>query len=421
MTKYSQSSLLLNSDTTRLSRRHWLTGMLTAIATVLVSCSGTPNQSTSDSAQGEGEPIKIGLLQPLTGPVSAAGVAIRDAAEMAVEEVNEAGGIDGRPIELVIEDTANDPAQCTSAANKVISRDQVKAIIGAWGSSCTLAVIPVIQKYEVPLLVETSSSFKITDPDESGNDWTFRLSPPTPLEAWAVRNDLVKTLGFNKVFFLAVNNDWGRGAFASYSPYITEQGGEVVGEEYFEQTEVDFKPLLSKVKAAGADSAIVTTSNSQIALILEQAKTLGIDVKILATGGSWPDKVEELAGLESSVGSYHTVFFPGAYNPSVSKAPDQAVAFIKKWEEQGYKFSELGEAGRGYDAVYTMAAALDSLNGDISPETVRNGLKGVKHKGIMYGDISFGDWQGLINQNVPPVFIGMIEEDGSVDFEVQSK
>lgn len=155
MTKYSQSFLPLNSDVTRLSRRHWLTRILTtAIATVLVSCSGTaPNQSgesASGTAQSEGEPIKIGLLQPLTGPVSAAGIAIKDATEMAVEEVNEEGGIDGRPIELVIEDTANDPAQCTSAANKVISRDQVEVIIGAWGSSCTLAVIPVIERYEVP-------------------------------------------------------------------------------------------------------------------------------------------------------------------------------------------------------------------------------------------------------------------------------
>lgn len=127
MTRYSPSSLPLNS-VTRLTRRRWLTGIVTtAVVTMLVSCGGTAQnqagESAPDAAQGEGEPIKIGLLQPLTGPVSAAGIAIKDAAEIAVEEVNEAGGINGRPIELAIEDTANDPAQCTSAANKVISRD----------------------------------------------------------------------------------------------------------------------------------------------------------------------------------------------------------------------------------------------------------------------------------------------------------
>ncbi|MGB3292955.1 MAG: ABC transporter substrate-binding protein [Phormidesmis sp.] len=408
-------------------KRFLTTGVLAslmALTTVACSTSSSVEQPSESAAEpeaaAEGEPIKLGLLQPLTGPVAANGIAIRDAAVIAVEEINSAGGVDGHPIELIIEDTANDPAQCTSAATKVVTRDQVEAIIGARGSSCTLAVIPVIQQYEVPLLVETSSSFKVTDPKESGNDWTFRLSPPTALEAWAVRDDLVTTLGFNKVFFLAVNNDWGRGSFVSYSPYISENGGEVVGEEYFEQTEVDFKPLLSKVKAAGADSAIVTTSNSQIALILEQAKTLGIDVKILATGGSWPEKVHELAG-EASVGSYHTVFFPGAYDSSLSQAPEQVDQFVEGWEKQGYKFSELGEAGRGYDAVYTMAAAIDSLDSEISPENIRDALKSVKHEGIMYGDISFGDWQGLVNQNVPPVFIGMIKEDGSVDFVVQSE
>ena len=426
MTKYSHLSFSLNGkDATRLTRRHWLTGMVTtAIATMLVSCSGTaPNQSgesAPDAVQSEGEPIKIGLLQPLTGPVSAAGIAIKDAAEIAVEEVNEAGGINGRPIELAIEDTANDPAQCTSAANKVISRDQVEAIIGAWGSSCTLAVIPVIERSEVPLLVETSSSYKVTDPQESGNEWTFRLSPPTPLEAWVLRGKLVSDLGLKNVFFLSVNNDWGRGAVTAYEPYIEEEGGQIIGTEYFEQSEVDFKPLLNRVQSSNADSVIITTDATQIALMLEQMKTLGMDLKVLTTGGSnWPIKIVKLAGNEAAANTYHTIFFPGAFEASLSESPEQAEQFIEKWQQQGYEATELGEAGRGYDAVYTLATALETIeSNNISPETIQDALVQVSHGGIMYGDIAFKEWQGLINQNIAPVYIGQISDDGSLQFVV---
>lgn len=382
-------------------RRAWWRRMaaLAVVAFTVAAC------GTGGGGGGEG-PIKIGLLQPLTGPVSAAGIAVRDGAMIALEEINADGGIDGRELELVVEDDENDPAVCTNAANKVITRDRVVGLIGGWGSSCTLAILPVVERHKVPLVVETSSSFKVTDPEEGGNDWTFRLSPPTRMEVAEVEGSLVDPLGFNKVFLLGVNNDWGRGSAADFTPAIQDAGGTVVGEQFFEQTEENFAPILTAVQGSGADSVVVTTDAAQIALILQQMRTLGLDLNVLTTGGSnFPGKVAELAGEEATEGTYFTVFFPGVYDPELAVATDRATSFVEKWRAD-HEFTEIGEAARGYDAVYTVAEAIRSVEGDLDSESLRDALASVQLDGIMYGDIQFEEWEGLINQNVPDVYIG---------------
>jgi branched-chain amino acid transport system substrate-binding protein len=396
------------------TRRLSLVGLSFAMMLVVGACAqaGGPSED-----QGDGGPIKIGLLQPLSGSVSAAGIAVRDGAEIALDEINEEGGINGRQLELVVEDDQNDPAVCTSAANKVITRDQVVGVIGGWGSSCTLAIIPVIERNEIPLLVETSSSFTITDPNESGNEWTFRLNAPTPMEAAALQGKLVPTLGFKDVFVLAVNNDWGRGSAEAYGPLVQQQGGSIVGTEYFEEEAENFAPLVTNLAQSQASSTIITTDAAQIALMLEQMQAKGLDTKVLTTGGSnFPDKIIDLAGEEAVANTYHTVFFAGAYDPKLSAVPDQASSFVEEWETRGHDFIEIGEGARGYDAVYTMAEAVKSIEGDVTPASLRDALKNVELDGIIFGHIAFQEWNGLINQNVAPVYVVQVKEGGKVDF-----
>jgi branched-chain amino acid transport system substrate-binding protein len=395
-------------------RRFGLLGLISALMLVVGACA----QAGGPSGDQEGEgPIKIGLLQPLSGSVSAAGIAVRDGAEIALDEVNEQGGINGRQLELVIEDDQNDPAVCTSAANKVITRDQVVGVIGGWGSSCTLAIIPVIERQKLPLLVETSSSFAITDPNESGNDWTFRLNAPTPMEAAALEGKLVSELGFEDVLFLAVNNDWGRGSAEAFGPLIEQQGGNIVGTEYFEEDAENFAPLVTNLTQSQASSTIITTDAAQIALMLEQMHAKGLDTKVLTTGGSnFPDKIIDLAGEQAVTNTYHTIFFAGAYDPSLSAVPDRSKSFVQEWKDRGHEFIEIGEGARGYDAVYTMAEALESIEGDVTPASLRDALKNVELDGIIFGHIKFQEWNGLINQNVAPVYVAQVKEGGKLDF-----
>ena len=135
-------------------QKRWLTLLvaLTALAAVALAVPAGFAQA----------PIKIGVIQPLSGPVAASGNYVRMGAEIARDWINAKGGVNGRKIELVIEDNKSDPKEAASAAEKLIVRDKVPIIIGAWGSSMTLAMMPLAAQHGIPLLVETSSSSKIT-------------------------------------------------------------------------------------------------------------------------------------------------------------------------------------------------------------------------------------------------------------------
>src|SRR5262247_1567106 len=157
--------------------------------------------------------IKIGVTQPLTGAFAASGNYVAQGARIAEDDVNKAGGVLGRKIQLVIEDNKSNPTETVATAEKLIQKDKVPVLMGAWSSTLTLAVMPKLMEYGVPMLVETSSSGKITT---SGNPWIFRISPTSEMEAKAFTG-YVKTLSIKKADFLATNNDFGLGAAKEFS------------------------------------------------------------------------------------------------------------------------------------------------------------------------------------------------------------
>src|SRR5256885_3279104 len=153
------------------------------------------------------EPIKIGVSQPLTGAFAASGNYVTQGAKMAEEAINASGGVLGRKIQLVIEDNKSNPTETVATAEKLISKDKVPVLMGAWSSTYTLAVMPKLMEYEVPMVVETSSSDKITT---SGNPWIFRTAPTNGMVAEAFGKH-VPNFHMKKADFLVVNNDWGLG------------------------------------------------------------------------------------------------------------------------------------------------------------------------------------------------------------------
>ena len=147
--------------------------------------------------------IKIGVNQPLTGVVAASGNFVTNGAKIAADAINAKGGVNGMKIELVIEDSKSNPTEAANAAEKLIVRDKVPVIMGAWSSTYTLAVMPKLMEYKVPMLVETSSADKIT---QLGNPYVFRISPTSGMEAKSFTRH-VGQLHIRKADFLVVNND----------------------------------------------------------------------------------------------------------------------------------------------------------------------------------------------------------------------
>src|SRR5215510_1299058 len=192
-------------------------------------------------------PIKIGVIQPLSGPVAASGNYVRMGAEIARDWINAKGGVLGRPVTLLIEDNKSDPKEAATAAEKLIVRDKVPVIMGAWGSSMTLAAMPKLEEYGVPMVVETSSASTVT---KRGNPWVFRISPPSEMEALGLAK-YMKDLAVKKADFLAVNTDWGRGAVQAFGDLVKKSGASVGATEFMEQAATDMSAQLNKIKGDG--------------------------------------------------------------------------------------------------------------------------------------------------------------------------
>jgi branched-chain amino acid transport system substrate-binding protein len=355
------------------------------------------------------DPVKIGVIQPLSGPVAASGNYVRMGTEIARDWINARGGVLGRPIQLVIEDNKSDPKEAASAAEKLIVRDKVPAIMGAWGSSMTLAVMPKLEEYGVPMVVETSSAASIT---KKGNPWVFRISPPSEMEALGLQKYLGH-LGVKRADFLAVNTDWGRGAVSAFGDILKKQGANVGAVEFMEQAATDMSAQITKIRGTGGDTLFLTTSVEQITLVLKQGQEQRLGRKVITTGGSSsPDQLVRQAGAAAD-GTYHILFFLPWF-PEAMPDGKLAKAFVDEWNKRGHPFAGLTEGFRGHDGILTIVEAIRTA-GKAEAKAIQAALWKVSLMGVN-GPIKFakdGPPGKESGQSQPSIFVVQIK-DGKV-------
>ena len=355
------------------------------------------------------ETVKVGVIQPLSGSVAASGNYIRMGAEIGRDWINAKGGVLGRKVELLIEDNKSDPKEAATAAEKLIVRDKVPVIVGAWGSSMTLAAMPKLEEYGVPMVVETSSAATIT---KRGNPWVFRISPPSEMEALGLEK-YMKDLGIKQADFLAVNTDWGRGAVGAFGDLLKRSGAQVGTAEFMEQTATDMNAQITKVKAGGADTLFLTTSVEQITLVLKQAQEQRLVRRVITTGGSSsPSQLIKQAGAAAE-GTYHILFFLPWF-PEAMPDGKLAKAFVDEWAKRGHPFEGLTEGFRGHDGVLTAVEAI-RIAGKPDPKAVREALWQVSVMGVN-GPIKFekdGPAGKESGQSKPSIFIVQVK-DGKI-------
>lgn len=376
--------------------------MLSRRLKITLAVLGATLLAATASAQ---DTIKIGVTEPLTGAFAASGNYVTQGARIAEEQINKAGGVLGKQIQLIVEDNKSNPTEAVATAEKLIVRDKVPVIMGAWSSTLTLAVMPKLEEYQVPIVVETSSSGKITT---AGNPYVFRISPTSEMEAKAFQ-PLIAKLGIKKADFLNTNNDFGIGSANEFSKMLKANGVQIGVMETMDPKAVDFSAQLTRIKASGGDALFVTTAVEQNTLILKQAKDQQLTHKIITTGGSnSPDQLAEQAG-DAANGSFHTVFFPPWF-PEVTKYPEVSKRYMDEWKRHGHAVGGLTEGFRGYDGIFTIAEAI-KVAGKPDPAAIKDALWKVHVKGI-HGDIVFAK-QGPAGresgQNVPSVYLVKIE------------
>lgn len=367
-------------------------------------------------AKPTGEAINVGVIQPLTGAVAADGDFVRKGAEIARDAINDKGGVLDRPLQLLVEDNKSDPKESVSAAEKLIVSDKVPCIMGCWGSSMTLAVMPKMEQYSVPLLVETSGADSITT---GGNPWVFRIAPSVSGEAAGFAK-YYQNFGIKKAEFLGVNTDWGRTANKSYGELVTKNGGTIGAVEVMDQDATDMGAQITKVKQSGGDHFFLTTDVGQIVLVLKQAQERQLSTSVITTGGSnAPDQVIQQAGAAAN-DSHHILFFMPWF-PEAMPDPKLAQGFIDEWRKRGHPESGLTEGFRGHDGILTLAQAIKSA-GKPDPVAIRDALWGVNLMGVN-GPIKFekeGPAGMESGQSAASVFVVQIK-DGKVTLPAFAK
>jgi branched-chain amino acid transport system substrate-binding protein len=292
--------------------------------------------------------IKIGLVQPLTGSVAYNGTADVAGSKQAVDERNAKGGVLGKKIELVIEDGQCKPANSVNAAEKLIQKDKVVALSGAFCSSATAAIIPVAEKYKMPLITGVSSKADLT---EKGNKYFFRATETDALLAKSFAKIIYSNLNLKNIAYIGVNDDWGRGGVDEFSKQMTELGAKPALKEYFDHGTTDFYTLLTKLRASKADGVFVAAETQDGSILVKQIKELGLNIKVFGVG-SWA--TSDFIGLAgpAAEGIYAAVPYS-----STMKTPKNE-AFVKEYASRNKE--NPGKYGAaGYNAMNILMDAIE--------------------------------------------------------------
>ncbi|TLM98237.1 MAG: hypothetical protein FDZ75_02810 [Actinobacteria bacterium] len=245
-----------------------------SLAVTLVGCSSsTGKTSTSEptSTAASGEPIKIGAVISLTGPYAGLGEPEKNTLEMEVERINAAGGVNGRPVELVIEDDATDEAKAVAATSKLIEQDGVVAVIGATGTGQTMAMRGDIERAGVPQ-VSMAGGTVITNPVSSlvfATPWSNLIVVPTEFAA-------MQKAGVKKIAIISDSGGFGKDGVAVLEKEAPNFGISIVDKETFNPGDTDFAAQLTKIKGSGADAMVMWAAGKEAASVVKQARDLGL-------------------------------------------------------------------------------------------------------------------------------------------------
>lgn len=329
---------------------------------LLPGCGKKPNGDVSDTSQQEetetgdkikeetGEEVKIGTIGPLTGDVASYGVSTKKGVEVAVDEFNQSGGINGKPVRLISEDTRGEQTESANAASKLIERDKVTAIVGGVISAETMTAGPITDDAKVVMISSSSTAVGIP---EIG-DYVFRNCLSDEVQAVQLAEYAAKELGLKKFAIMYTNNDYGvslRDAFEQRAKELAE----VTGIEMYNDGDKDFRTQLTKIKGKNPDALYIAGYYTEAAKIAQQAEDQGLSVQFLGADGFYSPILVELGG-DAVEGSVFTAgFFTDDPSPNAQKF---VKAYTDKFKDEPDMF-----AAQAYDAAMILLTAIKNAGG----------------------------------------------------------
>ncbi len=316
--------------------KYLLVPVVAAIASAVVGCK-------SES----GNTIKVGEFASLTGKEATFGTSSHEGTELAFEEINAAGGVLGKKIELLTEDNQTKASESKNIVNKLIHRDGVVAILGEVASGRSLEAAPIAQDAKIPMISPASTNPAVT----VTGDYIFRICFIDPFQGTVMANFVTKTLKAKKVAVLTdAKSDYSKGLAKYFKEQFAKNGGAIVSELDYNGGDKDFKGQLTSIKSAAPDAVFLPGYYNDVALVAIQAKELGLATPLFG-GDGWESESLLQVGKDAVEGHYFST------HCSPEDTSPKMTAFVAAYKKK-YNKTPDAMAALGYDSAYVLAEAM---------------------------------------------------------------
>lgn len=331
-----------------------LGAMVVATAVGGVACERKPGTGGTETTTGD---IVVGMYGSLTGDGASFGQSSREGTELAVDEVNNAGGLlGGRKIKLLVEDDQSKPEEASNAVTKLVTQDKVVAVLGEVASRRSLAAAPICQKYMIPMITPSSTNERVTQV----GDYIFRVCFIDPFQGEVLAKFAYNDLKARKIAILKdIQQDYSVGLTDSIMKHFTALGGQVLDPVSYSSGDSDFKAILTAVRSQKPDAVFATGYYPEAAIIVRQARELGMKMPLLGGDGWVGDALKN--GREALNNTYISNHYSG-------DNPDPVVQNFVKAYQARFNREPDAIAALAYDAVKVLADALTRSNSTEGPK-----------------------------------------------------
>ena len=347
--------------------------LLSTVGGLLAACLLLPGCGESGSSSAPaGDTIKVGQFASLTGSEATFGVSSDEGTRLAIDEVNAAGGVLGKKIELLTEDNRSTAGESATIVKKFTSRDKVVAVLGEVASGRSLEAAPICQAVGIPMISPSSTNPKVTEV----GDYIFRACFIDPFQGKLLANFATGTLKAKKVSVLTdVASAYSVGLGQFFKESFVAAGGEIVSEQKYASKDKDFKAQLTAIKAQNPDAICVPGYYTEAGLIVKQARELGITVPLFGGDGWEAPELIQIAGGEALKNTFYSTHF----------SPAQETPAAKKFVE-AYKAKYAGKvpdamAALGYDSTMALVEAIKKA-GSAEPAKIKDALATTDFEGV---------------------------------------
>lgn len=330
--------------------------------------------------------IKVGANLEMTGGSASYGISSKNAIELAFKEINEKGGINGKQLELVVADNKSEAAEATNAMQKLVSQDNVVAVIGPNLSSSVIAASAINNSAKVLDIAPMATNPYVTVDQASGKtkDFNYRTCFIDPFQGTVMAKFATAELGVGNAAVLIDNSsDYAKGLAQFFKENFVKEGGAVTAEESYLQKDTDFKATLTKIKATNPDFLYVPGYYQEVGLIVKQARELGMNMPI-AGGDGWDSaKMPEIAGAAA----LNNTYFSSLYSPEDSSDINKnfVAAYEKAYGQKPDVFAALS-----YDSALLVAEAIKNA-GSIEPAKISEAMAKINGFSGVSGSVTFDD------------------------------